>query len=131
MHTNYKIIQQFKDKLFLLVNQLSRHNIFATCKKTPIGIGNKNHFNRPLQSQHAHLIIGDVQDIPKKLCVRNKAETVIQRNPIIMTNADYDYILDEIECREKISLKGMGVLRMMMNHIDDNNNNAIFNVVLC
>ena len=30
-----------------------------------------------------------------------------QRHPIIMTDADYDYIWDEIECREKLSLKGM------------------------
>ena len=30
-----------------------------------------------------------------------------QRHPIIMTDADYDYILDEIELCEKLSLKGM------------------------
>ena len=36
----YKIIQQLMDKLFLLVNQLSRHNIYSLCKKTSIGIGN-------------------------------------------------------------------------------------------
>ena len=33
IHTHYKIIQQFMDRLFLLVNQLSRHNIFALCNK--------------------------------------------------------------------------------------------------
>ena len=38
-----------------------------------------------------------VQDIPKKLCGRNKAKKAIQRHPIIMTDADYDYILDDIE----------------------------------
>ena len=42
----YKIIQQLMDKVFLLVNWLSRHNIVAPCKKTPIGIGNNNHCNR-------------------------------------------------------------------------------------
>ena len=31
----------------------------------------------------------------------------IQRHPISMTDADYDYILDEIEHREKLSLKLM------------------------
>ena len=31
----------------------------------------------------------------------------IQRNSIIMTDADYDYVLDEIERREKFSYKGM------------------------
>ena len=46
-----------------------------------------------------------------------------------MTDADYDYILYEIDRREKLSLKGMWVLIVMRNIIDDNNNNAIFNVV--
>ena len=31
----------------------------------------------------------------------------IQRHPIIITGADYDYILDEIERYEKLSLKVM------------------------
>ena len=47
-----------------------------------------------------------------------------------MTDADYDYILDEIEHREKLSLNGMLALIVTMNSIDDNNNNTIFNVVL-
>ena len=47
------------------------------------------------------IIIRYVQDIPKKLCGSNETKTAIQRNPIIMTDADYDYILDEIECLEK------------------------------
>ena len=46
-----------------------------------------------------------------------------------MTDADYDYIIDKIERNEKLSLKVMGVITVMMNFIDDNNNNAIFNVV--
>ena len=37
-HIHYRIIQQFMDRLFLLDNYLSRHNIFAPCKKTLIGI---------------------------------------------------------------------------------------------
>ena len=54
----------------------------------------------------------------------------IQRHPIIMTDADYDYIMNEIEHCEKLSLKGMWVLIVTRNHIDDNNNNnnAKFNV---
>ena len=47
-----------------------------------------------------------------------------------MTDAEYDYILDEIERREKLSLNGILVLIVMMNCIDDNNNSSIFNVVL-
>ena len=45
-HIRCKIIQQLTDKLFLLANYFSRHNIFAPCNKTPIGIGNNNHCNR-------------------------------------------------------------------------------------
>ena len=47
-----------------------------------------------------------------------------------MAGANYDYILDEIKRHEKLGLKVMWVLIVMMNCIDDNNNNAIFNVVL-
>ena len=43
------------------------------------------------------IIIIYVQDIPKNPCIRNKAKKEIQRHPIVMTDADYDYILDEIE----------------------------------
>ena len=43
-----------------------------------------------------------VQDIPKNLCNMIQAKKSIQRHPIIMTDSDYDYILDEIEHREKI-----------------------------
>ena len=42
-----------------------------------------------------------VQDIPKNVCNRIQAKKSIQRHPICMTDADYDYILDEIELREK------------------------------
>ena len=33
-----------------------------------------------------------------------QAKQFIQRHPICMTDADYDYILDEIERQEKLSL---------------------------
>ena len=46
-----------------------------------------------------------------------------------MTDADYDYILDEIDHHEKLSLKGTLVLIVMRNSLYDNNNNVIFNVV--
>ena len=47
------------------------------------------------------IIIRYVQDIPKELCSRNESKTAIQRHQIIVTEADYDYIMDEIERREK------------------------------
>ena len=42
-----------------------------------------------------------VQDIPKNVCNRIQAKKSIQINNISMTDADYDYILEEIERREK------------------------------
>ena len=51
------------------------------------------------------IIIRYVQDIPKKLCGRNKAKKGIQRHPIIVTDADYNYIMDEIERRETIEFE--------------------------
>ena len=56
-------------------------------------------------------------------------EKPIQRHPIIMTDADYDYILDEIERREELSLKGMWVAIGTDNSTDDNNHNTILYVV--
>ena len=59
---------------------------------------------------HPHLdviTIRYVQDIPNNLCSRIQAKENIQRHPIIMTDAGYYYILDEIKCRKKMSLKVM------------------------
>ena len=47
-----------------------------------------------------------VQDIPKNLWNRIQAKKKL-RHPKIITDADYDYILDNIERREILSLKGM------------------------
>ena len=59
---------------------------------------------------HPHLdviTIIYIQDIPKNVCNRIQAKNYIQRHPISMTGADYDYILDEIKRNEKSILKGM------------------------
>ena len=48
-----------------------------------------------------------VQDISKNFCNRIQAKKSIQRNPISITDADYDSILDEIERSENFSLNGM------------------------
>ena len=37
-----------------------------------------------------------VQDIPKNVCNRIQEKKAIKRHPICMTDADYDYILNEI-----------------------------------
>ena len=47
------------------------------------------------------------QDIPKNLCNGIQAKKDIQIHPIIMNDADYDYILNEIERSEKLGLNGM------------------------
>ena len=47
------------------------------------------------------IIIIYLQDIPKNLCSSNQAKKSIKRHPIIITDANYDYIWDEIERREK------------------------------
>ena len=41
----------------------------------------------------------DVQDTPKSVCTRIQAKKAIQRPPICLKDAGYDYILDEIDCR--------------------------------
>ena len=46
-----------------------------------------------------------------------------------MTDADCDYILDEIERCEKLSSKGMWLAIVTSNCTDDNNYNAILYVV--
>ena len=45
------------------------------------------------------VIITDFQDIHKTFCNRIQAKKFRQRHPICIIDADYDYILDEIECR--------------------------------
>ena len=41
------------------------------------------------------------------VCSMNQAKKAAQRHRIIMTDANYDYILDEIESRGIFILKGM------------------------
>ena len=53
------------------------------------------------------IIIIYVQDIPKELCGRSKEKKSMQKHPIIVNGADYDYIMDEIERHEKLILKKM------------------------
>ena len=53
------------------------------------------------------VIIIYLKDIPKNVCNRIQEKKVIQIHTICMTDDDYDYILDKIERREKLSLNGM------------------------
>ena len=47
------------------------------------------------------IIIRYVQDTPNNLCNRIQEQKSIQRHPIIITDSNSDYILDEIEPCEK------------------------------
>ena len=46
-----------------------------------------------------------VQDIPKDVCNIIQAKKSIQRHPIFMIDADYDYILYDIKCLYKIDFE--------------------------
>ena len=49
--------------------------------------------------------ITDFHSIPTSLCSRTQARQAISRQPICLTNADYDYILKEICRRDKIEFE--------------------------
>ena len=46
-----------------------------------------------------------VHDIPKIVCNRNNSKQALQKHPICLTDCDNDYILGEIEHRDKIDLE--------------------------
>ena len=46
--------------------------------------------------------IKDFHLIPTSICSRPQAKKEISRQPICLTDADYDYILEEIDRRDKI-----------------------------
>ena len=49
--------------------------------------------------------ITDFHTIPTSVCSRTQAKKAISRQPICLTDADYDYILEEIGRRDKIEFK--------------------------
>ena len=48
--------------------------------------------------------ITDFRAIPTSVCSRTKAKKSISRQPICLTDADYDYILEEIGRQDKIEM---------------------------
>ena len=46
-----------------------------------------------------------VHDIPKSICNRNNSKQALQTHPICLTDCDHDYILEEIEHRDKVELE--------------------------
>ena len=49
--------------------------------------------------------ITDFHSIPTSICSRTQYKKSISRQPICLTDADYDYILEEIGRREKIKFE--------------------------
>ena len=53
---------------------------------------------------HPHLegdAITEFHAIPTSICYRTQTEKSISRQPICLTDVDYDCILEEIGCRDK------------------------------
>ena len=49
--------------------------------------------------------ITDFHAIPTSVCSRTQAKKSISRQPICLTDSDYDYILEEIGRRDKIEFE--------------------------
>ena len=49
--------------------------------------------------------ITDFHAIPTSVCSRTQAKKIISRQPICLTDADYDYILEEIGRGDKIEFE--------------------------
>ena len=49
--------------------------------------------------------ITDFHAIPTGVCSRTQEKKSTSRHPICLTDADYDYILEEIGCRDKIEFE--------------------------
>ena len=56
-----------------------------------------------------HILEGDAitefYAIPTSICSRTQANKAISRQPICLTDADYNYILEEIDRRDKIEFE--------------------------
>ena len=44
----------------------------------------------------------DFHEIPTSICLRTQAKKAISRQPICLSDYDYDYILEEIDQQDKI-----------------------------
>ena len=58
-----------------------------------------------LHSQLEGDAIKDFHSVTTSICSRTQAKKAISRQPICLTDADYDYILEEIGRRDKIEFE--------------------------
>ena len=49
--------------------------------------------------------ITDFHAIPTSICSRTQGKKAISRQPICLTDADYDYILEDIDRQDKIEFE--------------------------
>ena len=88
-------------------NQQSKHHVITVPTRTI------------LHTQLEGDAITDFHAIPTSMCSRTQAKKAISRQPICLTDADYDYILEVIGCREKLSLKEKLMCIAMMWRINE------------
>ena len=74
-------------------NQQSKHHVITVPTRTI------------LHPQLEGDAITDFHAIPTSICSRTQAKKSISRQPLCLTDADYDYILEEIGRRYKIEFE--------------------------
>ena len=70
--------------------------------------------------------IKDFHSIPTSICSRTQAKKAISRQPICLTDAEYDHILEEIVRRKELSLKEKLMCIVMIWRIDEINLNKYY-----
>ena len=74
-------------------NQQSKHHVVTVPRRTI------------LHPQLEGDSITDFHSIPTNICSRTQAKKAISSQPICLTDADYDYIIEEIGPRDKIEFE--------------------------
>ena len=74
-------------------NQQPKHHVITVTTRTI------------LHTQLEVNVITDFHAIPRSVCSRTQAKKAISRQPICLTDADYDYILEELGRQDKIKFE--------------------------
>ena len=61
----------------------------------------------------------DVHYINRSFYNKNQSRKDLKRNPIFLTEYDHDYILDEIGCMEKLSMKNILVFDSVLDSYEE------------
>ena len=90
------------------MNWLLKDNIFFLWNYTLTGIGinNQNITSRRIIHPKIEVkVVTDFHAITKSICTSTPLEKAISRHPVCFTDSDYECILEEIGCRDKIELE--------------------------